>query len=70
MENPVKIDDLGGTIIFGNTHIVHVYTAIESYYSIGRVLSSATHLHQLRNINYQGDPWNIWERDITKKLIP
>ena len=21
MENPIKMDDLGGTIIFGNTHI-------------------------------------------------
>ena len=21
MENPIKIDDFGGTIIFGNTHI-------------------------------------------------
>ena len=21
MENPIKLDDLGGTIIFGNTHI-------------------------------------------------
>ena len=25
MENPIKMDDLGGTIIFGNTHIM-IYT--------------------------------------------
>ncbi len=24
MENPIKMDDLGGTIIFGNTHI-HIF---------------------------------------------
>ena len=23
MENPIKIDDLGGTHIFGNTHLIH-----------------------------------------------
>ena len=23
MENPIRMDDLGGTIIFGNTHILH-----------------------------------------------
>ena len=23
MENPIKMDDLGGTIIFGNTHITY-----------------------------------------------
>ena len=25
MENPIKMDDLGGTIIFGNTHIAMEY---------------------------------------------
>ena len=26
MENPIKMDDLGGTIIFGNTHIyIHMF---------------------------------------------
>ena len=25
MENPIKMDDLGGTTIFGNTHIYHIF---------------------------------------------
>ena len=27
MENPIKMDDFGGTIIFGNTRIVVVFSA-------------------------------------------
>ena len=26
MENPIKMDDLGGTIIFGNTHMYQLST--------------------------------------------
>ena len=26
MEYPIKMDDFGGTIIFGNTHLVHLDT--------------------------------------------
>ena len=25
MENPIKMDDLGGTTIFGNIHILYMY---------------------------------------------
>ena len=33
MENPIKIDDLGGTIIFGNTHVyIIIYIANLSDY--------------------------------------
>ena len=33
MENPIKIDDLGGTIIFGNTHVyIYIYIANLSDY--------------------------------------
>ena len=28
MENPIKTDDLGGTPIFGNTHVYIIYTHI------------------------------------------
>ena len=30
MENPIKIDDSGGTPIFGNTHIQYIYIYLTS----------------------------------------
>jgi len=61
MEHPIKMDDLGGTTIFGNTQVPKMYffknpENFHSWFNLKKIrpIEKETHLNQTSNLHFCG----------------